>query len=263
MAANSKTSHRSARRRAWLTLLIAPVCGCEVIHGSGHLASEERDISKFDRVVVAGQADVEFVQEDDRSLNVEAEDNLIDKVVTKVENGALVVETKSGALLEPTLPIAVRVSGPDLGQISMQGSGEFSCETLASSRLGVHVGGSGSVHVDALASDEIVVDVTGSGELSIDDLDGDELSIDIAGSGQVGIAGDADSQTIHVGGSGSYFGAQLESDDVVVDIDGSGDVEVFAQRTLNVSIDGSGSVRFKGDASVFSLLGGTGTVSPL
>jgi Putative auto-transporter adhesin, head GIN domain len=263
MAANSYESHRSERPLAWLALLIAPVCGCEVIHGSGHLTSEERDVSKFDRMVISGEAEVEFVQEDDRPLSVEAEDNIIEKVVTKVENGALVVETKSGAILEPTLPITVRVSGPVLGRISMQGSGKFSCETLATNRLGVDVGGSGTVHVVALESDDLEVNVSGSGELSIDDLSGEELSIDIPGSGRVGIAGDAHSQTSHVGGSGTYFGSQLESDDVAVDIDGSGDVEVFAQRTLNVSIDGSGNVRFKGDASVFSLLGGTGSVAPL
>lgn len=234
-----------------------------MIHGSGNLTKEERDISDFERVVVENEATVKFVQADEPGLVIKAEDNIIGHLTTKVQNGALVLGAKSGALLDPTLPIEVAVQGPSLSQVSMQGSGSFTCETLSVDDLAVHVGGSGEIHLETVEADAFDVDIAGSGEVTVEDLTADDVTIDIPGSGNVGLAGEADTQVIRIGGSGSYLGASLESDDVTVDIAGSGNVEVFAKRTLTVNIDGSGSVRFKGDANVSSLIGGSGTVTPL
>lgn len=255
-------SPQSARPVLRLALLLPALYGCEVIHGSGHLVEEERDMTKFDRVVVEGEAEVEFVQDEERSVVVEAEDNIIDRVVTKVENGALVLGTKGDAILDPTLPIAIRVSGPDLGQISLQGSGSFACETLSSDELGVHVGGSGAIRIESLTSDTLSLQMSGSGEIAIGDLDGEDVEVEMTGSGGISVAGDADTQQIHLAGTGSYLASSLKTDDIAVDLDGSGDVEVFAERSLNVNIDGSGNVLFKGDASVSTLISGTGSVIP-
>src|SRR5690606_21948687 len=138
-----KTSLPSSRFALALTqsvVLGSSLLGCKMIHGSGQLMEEERDVGTFDRIVVESDAHVQFEQTKARSLTVEAEDNIIDRVVTRVSGGALILGTKSGALLDPTLPINVRISGPDLGQVSMRGSGKFRCETLEARRFGVHVG---------------------------------------------------------------------------------------------------------------------------
>lgn len=239
------------------------LCGCEVIHGSGNLAKEERDISTFERVVVENEATVKFVQAEEPRLVIKAEDNIIGRLTTKVRNGTLVLGAESGALLDPTLPIEVAVEGPSLRQISVQGSGSFACETLSVDELAAHIGGSGEIHLEAVETDTFEVDIPGSGEVTVDDLTADDVSVTIAGSGDVGLAGNADTEVIQIGGSGSFLGSLLEGDDVSVDIAGSGDVEVFAKRTLTVNIDGSGSVRFKGDPSVSSLIAGSGSVTRL
>lgn len=234
-----------------------------MIHGSGNLTKEERDVSSFERLVIENEATVKFVQAEEPRLVIKAEDNIIGHLTTKVQNGSLVLGAKSGALLDPTLPIEVAVEGPSLSQISVQGSGSFTCETLSVDELAAHIGGSGEIHLETVEADTFEVAIPGSGEVTVDDLNADDVNIAIAGSGDVGLAGDADTQTIQIGGSGSYLGSLLESDDVSVDIAGSGDVEVFAKRTLTVNIDGSGSVRFKGDPSVSSLVAGSGSVTPL
>src|SRR5690606_30202425 len=129
--------------------------------------------------------------------------------------------------------------------------------------FGAHVGGSDSMHLKKLGADKHETTFVGSVDVAIYDLAGDGVAIQFPGSGRIGINGQAYTHTVELGGSGSYLGAELESDDVAVHLAGSGDVEVFARRSLNVSLDGTGDVRFKGDPVISSLIAGTGSVSPL
>ncbi len=237
--------------------------GCDVIRGSGRVIEEEREISAFERIVIRGEGEVDFTQGDDLRLTIQAEDNIVAELVTKVERGSLVLATRQGVILDPTLPIEFHVEGPELTQISVDGSGNFVGDSLDTQTITIDIGGSGSVHFDHLESPTGNIDVSGSGEVTVDDWMGDELTVDIGGSGNVGLAGEAESQLVNIGGSGNYFGAKLKTDDTAVEVDGSGNVEVFAEDTLTVRIDGSGNVRFRGSPALTSFVSGSGSVSSL
>lgn len=246
------------------TVLVSlPLIGCHVIHGSGQLVEEDRKIGDFERIVLEGEGRVEFTQGERRRLTLEAEDNIAPELVTKVERGTLVLGVRSGALLDPTLPIIYRLENPELLQVSMDGSGDFDCEELVSDDLAVRISGSGNVRFDALETEHLSIEVNGSGDVAVHELTGSAARVDLSGSGSVGLAGEVDTESILISGSGSFLGIKLEADTAKVRIDGSGDVEVFARQTLDIDISGSGNVRFKGEPSLSSSISGSGNVTSL
>ena len=241
----------------------AALLACDVVRGSGRLVEEEREVEAFESVVLRGEGNVEFEQSEDRELVLEAEDNLVAELVTKVERGSLILSTRQGVILDPTLPIVFHVKGPTLERISVEGSGDFDSEGLELRDLQVDIGGSGNVHLGHVDSSSLDLNVGGSGEVTIDELTAEDAKVEIAGSGSVGLAGDIDAQSIEISGSGNYFGVNLESNDAAIRVSGSGNVEVFARETLTVRIDGSGDVRYKGNPTLDTFVSGSGSVTSL
>lgn len=63
------------------------------INGSGKVITEERNVGSFDKVTVCCGLECEIVQAPDFKVTVEADDNLVKEIKTRVENGTLVIST--------------------------------------------------------------------------------------------------------------------------------------------------------------------------
>ncbi|WP_281226490.1 head GIN domain-containing protein [Flavobacterium aquiphilum] len=67
------------------------------ITGSGHVTTEKREVSgDFKSVSVSSAIDLVVEQSDKTEIIVEADDNLQKEIITKVENGVLVITCKKG-----------------------------------------------------------------------------------------------------------------------------------------------------------------------
>jgi hypothetical protein len=195
--------------------------GVPAVRGSGVVASETRDVAGFTEVRVSGAGDVVIDQTGTESLTVEAEDNILPLLDTRVSNGVLHLGLKQHVSVRTTRPIRFHITVKDL--------------------TGVGISGSGSVHARG--------------------LDADTLAAEISGSGSAALAGRADAVTLRVSGSGSYDAADLQSKSVKVEISGSGDALVNASDRLDATISGSGSVRYAGNPSVSQRVSGSGSIA--
>jgi hypothetical protein len=90
------------------------------------VTSEARNISDVTSIDLAGSADVDITLGETESLVVEAEDNIIPLIETKVQNGQLVIGRKSGAGYSSTKPVTVHVTLKSLAAVSLSGSGSIS-----------------------------------------------------------------------------------------------------------------------------------------
>jgi hypothetical protein len=61
------------------------------VKGSGNVITEKRNASDFNKITVANGLDCEVVQADNFEVTVEADDNLINGIKTKVENNTLII----------------------------------------------------------------------------------------------------------------------------------------------------------------------------
>jgi hypothetical protein len=213
------------------------------IVGSGTPTSEQRDVGSFDAVRLEGVGDVEISIGDERSLTIETDDNLVDRVETSVRAGTLVIGIEDGITIAPRSGLTITVTTPDL--------------TL------VEITGAGTVSVGPIATDSLAVDVLGAGSVRVDDLAADTLTVTLGGAGNIEVAGDVDREVVDLSGVGNYDGGDLRALDVQVTADGAGNVEVWAVETLDVSASGVGSVSYWGDPATLISATGVGSVEPL
>ena len=69
-----------------LTALLLSACGFNIIRGSGDMITETREVSDFDKVVLACSGDIILTQGEGESLKIEGEDNIVAKITTEVRN---------------------------------------------------------------------------------------------------------------------------------------------------------------------------------
>jgi hypothetical protein len=215
----------------------------ERIHGSGRVIQEKRDVSGFNEVRLACVGELSVRQTDKESLSIEAEDNILPKIITEVQGGRLVIRTERGISLSPTVTIRYALTVRDLTALELSGSGK--------------------IHAAEIRSNDFSLRLPGSGEIRLDGLTADTLAAEISGSGKIEVPGKVASQRVRISGSGDYDGRNLQSRSADVSVSGSGDSTVWVQEDLTASISGSGKVDYYGNPRVSKHVSGSGGIRSL
>ncbi|MDB4921564.1 head GIN domain-containing protein [Mucilaginibacter sp.] len=193
---------------------------------------EDRHLSGFNGVNVAGPFDVFITQGSTESVKVEAPSDVINRIITEVNNGVLKVYSKHdswnwGNWFGNHKKIAVYVVAKDLNAVSITGSGDVSFkEGLTTNSLKLRISGSG--------------DMTGK-------IDVKSLESSISGSGDMRIAGRAAASTVSLVGSGDYTARNLETSTTMIRLTGSGDAYVNASEKIDAALHGSGDIHCSGN----------------
>ena len=187
---------------------------------TGGVTSEARDVSGFNEVELKGVGNLSLEQTGSESLTVEAEEDVLPKIRTEVENKRLIISPERNTSINTTKPINYKLTVKDLNTL----------------------------------------EVSGSGNVEAEDINTDELAVTIGGAGDVEIRGSADSQEVEISGSGEYRAGDLESKEATIDVRGSGLATVNVSDELEAEVSGSGSVEYIGDPMVQQEVSGAGEV---
>lgn len=214
---------------------------CNGIKGSGHIKKEERTVNSFDGLESSGSIDIDVKYGPSQLVEIEADDNILQYVVTKIENGLLIVTYKPNMSFINT-HVKAYVTTPSLDRIYSSGSADIvSRDTLHDAKsIEVKVGGSGDI--DAVVN---APSVTG----------------DVSGSGNIQLHGLTRNFDLSVSGSGDAKCRDLMSENTTVDVAGSGTAHVFASLKLTAKVSGSGDIIYSGNPSSPSIVkNGSGSV---
>ncbi len=214
------------------------------ITGNGKIISEQRSLSDFTSIEVAGPYNVVLQQGADFSIRIEGDENLLKHIDTHVSGNALSIGSHKGYNLKSRKGIKVFINAPQINSLQIAGSGNInsSSKLTNTSKIHIRVGGSGDVVLD---------------------INAPEVGAEISGSGSVTLKGQTRDFKAEVAGSGEIHAFDLLSENTSVDIAGSGDVALFASKTLDISIAGSGDVRYKGSPAVKKSIAGSGDIRPV
>jgi hypothetical protein len=207
---------------------------------------EDRHLSGFNGVHLAGSFDVYITQGTTESVKVEAPDDIIGHIITEVDGGVLKIYNKHddfhwGDLFGHHKKIVIYVTAKDLNSISVSGSGDMFFK--------------GGIHTNSLK-----LKVTGSGDM-LGVVDVKILESSISGSGDMKISGHAESSTVSVGGSGDFSARGLVTVNTAVRVSGSGDASINASNRVDASVSGSGDIKYTGGAkNVSSSKSGSGDI---
>ena len=93
----------------WMVVLLIGLSACDLVadsvRGSGTVIEESRTVGAISAVQLATEGTLHIEIGDRPALVIEAEDNLIDYIETKVRAGQLVIETRPQVNLQNRRPI--------------------------------------------------------------------------------------------------------------------------------------------------------------
>jgi len=231
-----------------LTLILVgfslSACQFTVIRGSGNLVTESRDVSDFDKVQLDGAGRLFITQGDEETLEIEAEDNIIEKLTSEVQNGTLVLgydEKPWRTTVIPTNGITYTLTVKDMTGLTFNGAGDL--------------------EMAALETTSLDVEINGAGQLTIDELTAERMMVHIAGASTISVSGQVVSQDIVIDGTGNYKAEDLKTESSSIEINGIGNGIVWATDSLEININGGGSVNYYGSPSVTQDINGLGDIN--
>jgi hypothetical protein len=206
--------------------------------------TEDRHLTGFNAVSVAGSYDVQITQGASESVKVDAPADVIGRIITEVDGGVLKIYTKKGTnwSWNGNKKLIIYVSVKNISNVSLAGSGDVWFK-------------------DGLKAASLKIKLTGSGDIS-GKVNVKNLESDLAGSGDITLSGRAENSVVSVVGSGDFTGDNLITTNTQVKVAGSGDAKINAADKIEAAVIGSGDIYYKGAAkNVSSSKAGSGSVS--
>ena len=186
-------------------------------------------VNGFTAVRTSGSIDIEVMNNENQTIRIEADDNILPYIITRVDDGMLDVRYRSNMMFNNT-HVKVYVSTPSLKKLIVGGSGSIISKDVLKEQ------------------DEIELKVSGSGDIDAI-VDAPSVTAGIGGSGTISLHGKTKNFTCSVGGSGDIKCKELLSESTNVSVSGSGTAHVFASVHLVAKVSGSGDIYYSGNPS--------------
>lgn len=200
---------------------LALALGTSLAHADA-IASQERRLPAFHGIDVGGILEVEVTLGKPASVEVSADADLIDKIVTTVKDGVLVFRT------------------PELEHVRLYNR---------------------HLRAFVTAPDMDSIRLSGVGSIKLTGVANEQLAIDVSGTGSIKTAGSTGALRARVSGTGEISARDLSARDLVVDISGTGSAQLVATRSVDARVTGTGSVDVHGHpAQVKKRVSGLGSV---
>ncbi len=226
-----------------ISAVIVSSCTTRSVKGNGEIVTNTRSEGDFNAVKASGSFDVFFSQAETNEIRIEADENLMRYIETRVEDGILRIRTKSGVNIRPSQDIKVYVKSPKYRSVSLAGSGNMIAETKISS------------------TEKVKLSIAGSGDIKLQEIDAPQVDVNISGSGKAEGFGNTRDLDIDVAGSGDVMMKDLKAENAKISIAGSGNVWVFSSMKLDVRVAGGGDIHYYGNPpTINSKLAGSGNL---
>ena len=187
-------------------LAIPVLSGCEgdvftiADEGSGVAATEQRDVGRFTSIDVSGALNLRLTVDAsaEPSVIVTFDDNLIERVITRVEGDTLILDIDGTMNLTGNNNRFIAVSVADIETIRASGATDVEATGMVRS-YGLNASGASDIDAEELIAGQIEVDISGAS--GVDLYATDAISGSVSGASRLRIHGDP--QQVSVESSGA------------------------------------------------------------
>ena len=214
------------------------------VPGSGVIRSETREVEHFTGVDIRYPAVIIIKSGMDDSIVIEADDNLLPQLSTKVQNGVLIFNNSVSSWrqrVDPSDRILVTITVTELTSINFPSAGQMTIEDIKSSQL--------------------LLTASGAGSINLTNAEVDDLTVKLSGAGSIDADGEGDFLDVSISGAGSFDGGNYKVESADASISGVGSATVWVTKDLNAKISGVGSIHYFGEPSVQQNVSGLGKVN--
>ncbi|MEP6902814.1 MAG: head GIN domain-containing protein [Actinomycetota bacterium] len=192
------------------------------VQGSGNFQTEKRNLAYFKAIEVSGAIEVEVIAQKDFSVEVEADDNLLQYIKTEINGNTLEIKTEKR--FSSKNPIRVRISAPNIENLQGSGASKISLANLKNDSLRVDSSGASKIKVDG-ETKNLEVELSGASRFEAENLKTENATVD---------------------GSGASHASVFVSGDLKVDLSGASNVTYSGNpKNLEKSTSGASSIKGK------------------
>lgn len=214
-----------------LTFLLTWQTGCSYpfngIKGNGNVIKQTRELSSFSALEVGGAFNVVLKQGDKESVVVEADENLIEFIITEVRGKSLVIRSSEEINSPKTLNIYLTFK--TLDEMEISGACKVTCD-------------------DKLIFTELELECSGASDVILK-MVATDLQLDLSGVSQISLFGSANTVNLDLSGASDLDAFELEVDKYNADISGASHANIFVKSELASDVSGAAGLKYKGDPS--------------
>lgn len=213
---------------ATVTALLFASCNFNVnaIEGSGHVTTEKRVVQgEFKNISVSNAIDVVVEQSDNVEITVEADDNLQNEIVTKVENGTLIIKCKFNSFRNITAK-KVTVKMPVVDKIEASSASSVTTKGI-------------------IEGEDITLETSSAGSMNVN-IESDKISADAGSAGSINIEGKALSFNSSASSGGSIDAEKLMANEVEAQVSSGATIVANPIVKLKAKASSGGSINYTG-----------------
>ncbi|MBS0010209.1 MAG: DUF2807 domain-containing protein [Bacteroidales bacterium] len=217
---------------ALISLLLLSIFSCADaqwktrVTGSGDVKKEERKAGEFSGVRTSSSIDVYLSQGNRNRIIVEADDNLLEYIITDVKDGVLRVYPDDVSIRRAEM-MRVYVTMKDIDYISTSSAGDVIGETpVRTKNLKISASSSGDVKLEVYA---------------------DRLDLKTSSAGDITLKGEADFVQASTSSAGDIKAYDLTVREADLSASSAGDIKITVTERLKARSSSAGDIYYYGD----------------
>ncbi len=209
--------------------------------GNGNVTSQERQVSSFDAIQVGCAIHLILSQGDNQSVKVETDENLQDRITTKVTNGTLHLNCDN--IKDPT-KMNVYVTAVSLSSLEASGAAKVTGETPIKSpeAFGLYTSGAAKTNL-TIETGTFTNETSGAASNTIS-LTATNATTEISGAGNMTLKGSADKHETEVSGAGNLKAIEFVTNYTNAEVSGAGNAKIMARQLLKADLSGAGNLSY-------------------
>ena len=208
--------------------------------GNGNVTTQERKVSSFDAIEVGCAINLFISQGDQQLVKVQTDENLQERINTKVENGTLKLSCDK---INDATKMDVYVTAVKLSKIDASGASKVYGETpIKSDVFGLYTSGAAKAVIN-LETGIFNNETSGAASNQIT-LVAKTANTEISGAGNLSIKGTAVLHNTEVSGAGNLKALEFITDNSIADISGAGNARIMARKQLKADLSGAGNITY-------------------
>ena len=195
------------------------------VYGNNKVEKEKRDAGQFSSLKVSSGIDVFLSQGERESIEVEADENLHEYILTEIRNGVLHVYTEAN-IREAEMK-RVYVTMKDIESLNTSSAGDIIGQTpVRTGRLELSVSSAGDIRLEVYAK---------------------EIKAGVSSSGDVTLTGEAGFMEADLSSAGDLNAYNLKVKEADVSVSSAGGADIYVTERLRARASSAGDINYKGD----------------
>jgi len=208
--------------------------------GNGDVTTQERQVSSFDAINVGCAIHLYISQGEKQMVKVETDENLQNKIVTKVNNGTLHLSCDN---IKDATKMAVYVTVVNLKKLDASGASKVTGETLLKSeQFELYTSGASKAILN-IETGTLINETSGAANNTLN-LKAGTVNTEVSGAGTLTLKGTAEKHNTEVSGAGNLKAIEFVTNNTDAEVSGAGNAKIMARKQLKADLSGAGNLAY-------------------